>query len=977
VDEEGPAGSGDGETQVQPGALSELLKRLAADPTGTFERDWQLSLSPGQEMGRFRLLRELGRGGFGVVFEAQDTALRRKVALKAVRTGGRSGFRQERLLEEAEAAARLSHPNIVTLFDFGRTDDGPYLILELLEGETLAARLQGGALPAREAVRVAVQIARALAHAHDRGVVHRDLKPANAFLCRDGTVKVLDFGLAHAFGHKRVAGGTPAFMAPEQAAGAPEDERTDVYSLGLMLHQMLTGRPPAGASGTGREGAAKPPPPLEVDGAPELGPLVGRMTERDPLRRPRHGGEVLAALEAIEASLARAPAAELPVRTRRPRVRLAALVALALLVGGAVAAAAIHFGSGQPKPAGTTQGRMLVAVADFANETGEKELDALSRLLVTSLAESPHLDVVSRGRLADVLRLTFGEEAARIDERAGRRAAERLGAGALLVTGIARFGERYVIDLRALEPKGERALFTVKEYADRREALPELLDRISERVRLALGEGEGSIRNSSIQLAQKVTASLPAWRAYAQGLDCVERKVFAGTFGECISEFERAVAGDPGFALAHFQRSRLLGLNGAPQARQREAMAEAVAHIERLPPRDRLPVLAWRAFLDGNHTEAKRLARQAAELARDDKWLWWLAADIPYARDELAEAIVALRRVHELDPSIVEVAVNLVRAHGSTGDLEAIRALAGALSFRPATPPALVTLCHAQLWVAPSAAIGTCERAIAAGAGEVGDDHLAIALLHLGDRERLKTHLAKMEARTRFPSFAWYMRLQLASQEGRWSDVRRQLDAGGSPDDPWFHSLLAELLLGCGDREGVWRAGQRVVGLDPVLARSLAVQLAYLGDLDRAKAVAGHLPDASPRADAYRALVRWRRGDLTGAIEELRVLSDRSALSTDPAIPFPIYLYAEALGEAGRDAEAVAAFRRFLAMPLLYPSWTRQRALFFLARSLERLGDRAAAREVAGQLLAFWRRADPEQPLLAEFRALFARLALR
>src|SRR5512133_1239736 len=224
---------------VAPGAITALLQQLVgSDDTG---EGWARALRPGAVVGRFELVRELGRGGFGVVYEARDRALGRPVAFKAVVAGPREAGRHDRLLQEAEAAARLSHPNIVTLYDVGRSEHGPYLVLELLRGQTLGQRLALGAISAREAVRVAIEVARGLAHAHARGVVHRDLTPGNVFLCEDGQVKVLDLGMAHAFGRRKVAGGTPSYMAPEQWRDAPEDERTDVFALGVMLHRMLSG----------------------------------------------------------------------------------------------------------------------------------------------------------------------------------------------------------------------------------------------------------------------------------------------------------------------------------------------------------------------------------------------------------------------------------------------------------------------------------------------------------------------------------------------------------------------------------------------------------------------------------------------------------------------------------------------------------------------------------------------------------------
>jgi len=282
-------------TRLTDSTVTAFLRALCAEPGG--RPGWDALLRSGAVFGRFELVREIGRGGFGVVWEALDLELRRGVAFKAMCRGAGSGLRLQRVMHEAEAAARLSHPNIVTLYDVGHAEGGPYLILELLRGETLARRLMGPRLSPDEALRIATQIAAGLAHAHEHGVVHRDLKPGNVFLCEGGQPKLLDLGLAVAFGSTRaVAGGTPSYMAPEQRRGAPEDERSDVFALGVLLHQMIAGAFPFDEP-PGPE--LEHPPMLEVPGLPGLPDLVQRMLKADPIARPRDAGKVLAELQLV------------------------------------------------------------------------------------------------------------------------------------------------------------------------------------------------------------------------------------------------------------------------------------------------------------------------------------------------------------------------------------------------------------------------------------------------------------------------------------------------------------------------------------------------------------------------------------------------------------------------------------------------------------------------------------------------------
>jgi hypothetical protein len=288
-----PAAEAAASGAIRPGALTALLSELARTPEVAPEEAWAASLHPGLVVGRFELLRELGRGGFGVVYEARDRQLGRRVALKALRAGGAltGGETDDWLLREAEAAAQLCHPHVVQLFDAGTWEGGPYLIYELLRGEGLEVRLARGPLPPAEALQVAVEVAGALAHAHAAGVVHRDLKPGNVFLTEAAGAKVLDFGLAQVLG-QGLEGGTPRYMAPEQLDRRAQDARTDVFAAALVLRESWLG--PNLPDAVLREAAPLP-------GAPErLGRLVASALATAPDSRPGDGAAWLDGLLAAQ-----------------------------------------------------------------------------------------------------------------------------------------------------------------------------------------------------------------------------------------------------------------------------------------------------------------------------------------------------------------------------------------------------------------------------------------------------------------------------------------------------------------------------------------------------------------------------------------------------------------------------------------------------------------------------------------------------
>jgi hypothetical protein len=332
---------------VRRGGITALMLDLAQAPRAENDGEWRRVLFAGAVIGRFELVKEIGRGGFGLVFEAKDRELGRLVAFKAVKPGRFSQvrFRKEQLQREAEAIAQLSHPNIVQIYDVGRCESGPYLILELLRGQTLHARLRAGSLPLRQAIDVAIDVAWALEHAHAAGVVHRDLKPPNVFLCEGGRVKVLDFGIAHVFGDGEPrALGTPAYMAPEQWREGSQDTRTDVFGAAVMLFESVTGMLPYQVTpewSSVLDDGARP----AVEGAglpPRLEALLLAALDPDPDVRPRDGAAWLEGLIAVQAAMEPAPSRAGrpgPVPIRRYRLAgLALLVAAACAIGWALLA---------------------------------------------------------------------------------------------------------------------------------------------------------------------------------------------------------------------------------------------------------------------------------------------------------------------------------------------------------------------------------------------------------------------------------------------------------------------------------------------------------------------------------------------------------------------------------------------------------------------------------------------------------------
>jgi tetratricopeptide (TPR) repeat protein len=982
--EEAQRGTVEGEARaVAPGALSALLAELVRVPDETSSAP---EPQPGTVIGRFELLRKLGAGGFGVVWEARDRQLGRTVAFKLVRPGERAELREQSLLREAEAAARLSHDNLVALHDVGQSEHGPYLVLELLHGETLAARLATGPLPRAEAVRVLRDATRGVAHAHAEGVVHRDLKPANIFVCADGRVKVLDFGLAHAFGRRRQSGGTPAYMAPEQWKDAPEDERTDVFALGVMAFQLLAGALPFADEKETVGG--QPAPALEVPGAPELGEMVGRMLEKDPVRRPREAGEVLAALDAALTALERAEAgvATSPVRTRRhPRWRLAGLMAAGAALGLAIAAGIVV----ARRPPVRADGRLLVAVADIVNETGEKELDVLSGLLVTSLEQSRKLEVMTQTRVLDLATQAGRTGLTRVDETVGRAVARTVSATALLLPAIRRLGATYAVELRAIDPVKDQHLFTVSDRASSRDGLFDLLDRLSEKARQGLKEDPAELGGSRIQIGAAMTRSVEAYQHYLAGSEAWRRD---GDRPAALRELLESVRIDPQFAVAHGELAVLLG-----QEYQRPDLAEphrqaAESYADRLPAKERAILELIRAtnpWSPGARDRAKaiQLAEALATRYPNDKAvLSWVAAAYSginyWATNQPERQLATSLRVLELDPGWYD-AVSGVLNSPSVPPAEKVAVAQRAVSTRR-TPASIGALAEALLAAGDDVgALTTAHQALGLPGGRTSlmASNTCLVLESLGvGAECLPVWQRMMvegdnEHERDFARFklVWALAARGRAREARdlvatVEEVRR----GGSG----LHALVLELGRSRLDAPDALALARRVEPLEP-----RRYMLAFYGAVEEAERFSASLPPGSRDGiidHFYRSFVLAQQGRHGEAAEARRLMQEDAWRRGAVQMQFEIaYLLAEALLDAGRTAEAAASWPPSAQSRLVDPmdrAVNYPRLALVRARALERLGRREGAVKELDALLAFWKDADADLPLLVEAKAMRARL---
>jgi tetratricopeptide (TPR) repeat protein len=868
-------------------------------------------MQSGTRLGPYEIESKLGEGGMGQVFRAVDTRLGRAVAIKVV--DQRFNARFER---EARAISSLNHSHICTLYDVGPN----YLVMELLEGETIAARLKSGPLPADEAFRYAGQIATALAEAHERGIVHRDLKPGNIMLTKSGA-KVLDFGLATWEGDDTLtasgmAMGTPAYMAPEQRAGRPSDVRADIYSFGCVLYEMLTG------SRVAADLKPLPSVTLEI--------LVARCLEADPARRWQSVAELVHALEA-----ARMGKATYTKTHRKWIVPAAAIFAIALISS--------YFVLGPASKLMNTRkltDRDTIVLADFTNTTGDPVFDGtLRQALAFQFEQSPFLKIMDDEQVRQDLKLMRLPPGARITSQVAHDICMRDAAAATIDGSIASLGESYVVALQAITCQDGATLAREQTQANDKEHVLNAVGAAATALRAKLGESRSSIRKLNLPLEQATTGSLEALQNYTAG------KVVQGSghFLAAIPWFERAIALDPSFAMGYYFLS-LSYNNAGDTAREAEYKSKAFALIDRVSEYERDLIM-------GGYYESTRELDKAIDAYR--------VGTVNYPRawgfhNTMSETLMNLGRFEEglregeaavqLEPNTEQPSRRLLDANLCLDRLDEAKKAAAAARMHRIDGARIHQRFLERAYIESDQAAVARETQWYAGKPE---EYISLGL-QAANRNVLGQRRASSNLYQRAAETALHRGLRDVAAGFEEADARADVLAGN-----------------CGT---VHRLGR------PALA------LAMCGEVALAEKLAAQTSKLFPNGTVWnavqlpeiRAAIELQRGQPAKAVELLA-----SASPYERAYPEAVYLRGLAYLRLRKGVEAAAEFHKILdhkgaswASTWRFPNWGLYYSISYLglARASALAGDTAKARQAFQDFFTQWKEADPDLPLLAAAR---------
>ncbi len=653
---------------------------------------------------RYEIIEELGKGGMGKVYRVEDKKIKGEIALKLIKPEIAADKKMiERFSNELKMARMIAHRNVCRMFDLGEEKGTHFITMEYVSGEDLKSMIRmSGQLSVGTAVSIAKQVCEGLAEAHRLGVVHRDLKPQNIMIDKEGNALIMDFGIARSLKTKGITGagvmiGTPEYMSPEQVDGKEVDQRSDIYSLGVILYEMVTGRVPFEGDTPFTIGvkhkseAPRDPKELNAQVPSDLSHVILKCMQKNKEKRYQSPGELRSELSRIEEGI---PTTEREIPKRKPitsreitvtfgvkKLFIPALIVVALVIAAVIVWRLI------PRKEAVLPPKIenSIAVINFENQTGDKAYDylqkAIPNLLITSLEQTGDLYVVTWERMRDLLQQIGKKDVEAIDRDLGFKLCRREGVEAIVLGSFIKAENIFATDVKVLDVETKRLL---KSASSRGEGVDSILetqiDELSKEISQGIGIARQKIEPALVQIADVTTSSMDAYRYFIKGKESV-RKFY---WDDARQSLEKAVELDPNFASAYFYLAGLYSWLGNIEARN-EAIKKAKTLSQRATDKERLLIEAGYAwFIEGNQEKRISIFQKIVKKYPKEKEAHYYLGVLYRRERNFDKAVEKLNKALELDPNYGEVHNALGYTYLEMGNFEkSIEHFKKYISFNP------------------------------------------------------------------------------------------------------------------------------------------------------------------------------------------------------------------------------------------------------------------------------------------------------